>query len=242
VFLPSGGARFTPVNPTRRFDSRSGAPLAAGSTIVVNIAGSVVPASATAAALTVHALGAAGSGYATVYSCGTRPTVSSVNVGTGGNVANHVEVALNSAAQVCVFVSQSMHIVVDVSGWYSASAAARYVALPPARLADSRVGLNIAARLAAGSNTPVTVEGLAGVPAQALAVVAQVVAVRPAAAGYLTVHPCLAVVPSVSMSRFTALTSVAVTVSGITTAGGTWCLAPSASTDVVIDVAGYFAA
>jgi SpoIID/LytB domain protein len=241
VFLPAGGARFTPVSPTRRFDSRSGAPLAAGSTTAVNIAGSVVPAGASAAALTVHALGAAGNGFATVYPCGTRPTVSSVNVGAGGNVANHVEVALNTSTQVCVYVSTAMHVAVDVSGWYGSSATARFVALPPARLADSRRGLNIPTRLAAGQNIAVNAEGLGGVPSEALGVVAQVVAVRPAAAGFLTVHPCLSVVPSVSMVRFATLTSVAVTVSGITTADGRWCLSTNTSTDVVIDVAGYFA-
>lgn len=235
------GHRYTPINPVRRLDTRSGQPVAAGSTTTVSIVGSGVPTGARGAALTLHALGATGAGYATVYPCDTtRPSVSSINVVSGSNVTNHVETALATAGTICVYASVAMHLAVDVSGWYGSSASSLYRAMNPQRIVNTRTGLGIAARLTAGANPTVTIGGVAGVPSSASAVIAEVIAVAPSATGWLTVHPCLATVPSLSMNRYVTGTSAATAVSGVLSATDTWCVYTSAATDVIVDVSGYF--
>jgi hypothetical protein len=241
VFRPSDGFGFSTIDPLRRLDTRGTVELPAGSTTEVAVVGAGgVPADAVAAALTVHAISARDRGWATIYPCSAeRPLVSSINVAAGGTVANHLEVALSGNGRVCVYVSVSMHLALDVTGWYGIDAPDRYTVVQPTRVGDSRIGLGFAGRQPAGGTSQVTLRG-ATVPSGATAVIAQVVAVRPAATGFLTVHPCLPSVPAVSMNRYAAGTNVAAAVNGRLSASGAWCFRTSAATDIVIDVTGYF--
>jgi hypothetical protein len=199
---------------------------------------------ATAAALTVHSNGALADGHATVYSCSaTRPGVSSLNATKGIGITNHVEVGLSAAGEICIYLATSMHITVDVSGWYGAAATTQYFAMHPVRAVDTRNGTGLVGGFAAGANRAITLAGANGLPAAATvkAVMAQVTAVAPASAGYLTVHPCQATVPNVSMVRFAVGANAATSVAGIDDASGRWCIAASTSTHVLVDLNGWFA-
>ena len=247
-YSTTSGVRFEPTNPLRLYDSRTTkAPPAAGTVIRVPVVrAGRAPSGATAAALTLHAIGATGNGYLTVYPCNAdRPLVSSLNTAAGTSITNHVQVALNGAGEVCVYLHTSMHVVLDLSGWFGAAATTNYYAITPLRVLDSRPDANIglAGAFRAGANRALPLAGVGGLPAAGTmrAVLAEVTAVAPSAAGYLTVHPCLAPVPSVSMVRYIAGANAATTVIGADDVSGRWCVVSSTTLHVVIDVSGYFA-
>jgi SpoIID/LytB domain protein len=244
-YAPDAGDRFEPVVPVPLFDSRSGPRLAPGTTVRIPVVtDGRAPAGATAAAFTIQAVSAAGGGFATVYPCAAQlPLVSSINVMDASGVTNHAEVALSVDGEVCVYVSTSMHIVVDLSGWYGAGATTRFYAVTPVRVLDTRYGTGLSGALYGGVDRALTIAGTMGLPdaTVAKAFVAEVTAVTPTASGWITVHPCLPTVPSLSMARYATPWNSATSVVGIDDATGRWCFAASSPVHVLADVSGYFA-
>ena len=128
--MPSG---FTPVTPTRVFDTRSGTPTAlravtkqqVGPTSplkvkLADLPGGLVPASGVGAvSLTVTATNSALSGFVTVTPCGAVGETSSVNFQAGTDTANAVLTPLSSAGEVCFTAIVPVDVVVDVSGWFA---------------------------------------------------------------------------------------------------------------------------
>jgi SpoIID/LytB domain protein len=244
-FSPSAGGRFEPIVTQRRFDSRpAGQLLAAGSTVRVSTRFSGgAPATSTAASVTIHALDAAVDGFVTAWPCDRqRPLASSANVMRAGSAANVIDVAVGSTGEVCVFVSAPMHLAVDMNGWYGPTASTDFHAVTPFRLADTRAGLGWSGGFARNSDRPIQLGGIGALPGGAAvrAVSAQLTVVDPAQSGYVTVHPCLASVPQVSMLRYPARTNVAVAVNSIVSGADTWCLTSSAVTHLIVDVTGWF--
>jgi hypothetical protein len=170
-----------------------------------------------------------------------------LNVGAGRHVTNHAQVSISSGGEVCIYVSATMHVVLDMSGWFGATATTRYFAVSPYRAVDTRKSVGLSGAFAAGANRAVTLapspSPVDGLPSAATvrAVFAVVAAVQPVASGYLTVHPCQSPVPAVSMVRYVSPNNTANGVTAVDDASGRWCIFSSASTHVVIDVNGYFA-
>jgi hypothetical protein len=194
-----------------------------------------------AAALTVQALDAVGAGFVTAWPCDApRPFVSAANVEAGDSVANHLEVALSASGDVCLSVSAPMQLVVDLVGWFGAGGTTEFHGLSPTRLADSRDGVGVAGAITRGASPSLPVTGAAGIPASARAVVAQVTAVDPTAAGWLSVTTCRTASPTVSMVRYGQRRNAAALVTSLTTADGRWCIAASGAVQVVVDAVGWF--
>ncbi|MEY4172847.1 MAG: hypothetical protein RI900_12 [Actinomycetota bacterium] len=252
-YEPGVGQRYEPIVPGRLFDSRGlSAPLPAGTLLRVKVAGvkvgaASVPATATGAALTLHAMGATSDGFLRAYPCAaTMPAVASATVNTGGSVTNHAEVLLGGG-EVCVYVSAPMHVAVDISGWFGPTATAEYYAVTPVRAVDTRNGTGMSGSLtktnSLGSARSITLAGVNGLPpATALrAVMANVVGVGATGAGFITVHPCQATAPSVSMVRYVVGSNAAASVAGVDDSSGRWCFTASSTVHVVVDVNGWFA-
>ncbi|HRE01454.1 MAG TPA: hypothetical protein PLV68_09145, partial [Ilumatobacteraceae bacterium] len=72
------------------------------------------------------------------------------------------------------------------------------------------------------------------------AVAAEVTSTDARTSGFITVHPCQAKVPGVSMVRNIGTNVGATTVTGILDPQGRWCLAPNVAMDIVVDVYGYY--
>ena len=245
TYEPGVGDRFEPLPPVRLGDTRpSGVRVAAGAVLRVPVAGVAgVPNGASGAAITVHSSGASEAGFATVFPCGaTVPLASSLNVVSGSSVTNHVEVALGAAGDVCVYASTAMHVTVDLSGWFGAGASTDFYAIQPFRALDTRSGIGLSGAFSRNVDRALPLAGRQGLPPAATlrAVVAGVTAVAPSGAGFLTVHPCLAPPPTLSMVRY-ASANVATTVVGADDSSGRWCIVASSSTHVLVDVSGYFA-
>ena len=55
-------------------------------------------------------------GYLTVYACGTLPNASNLNYMAGQAIANTAITTLSPTGSVCVFSSETTHVIIDVSG------------------------------------------------------------------------------------------------------------------------------
>ena len=132
----------TPYQPVRLLDTRSGnkgslevvdrtSPLAAqttgGTEFVIAGSGGLPSASVMrAAALTITVYSPTGSGYLRVWRCAsgssTAPTSSVLNFRTGVSTSNLVVASVDNTAGtaggVCVQTSRTVHLSIDVSGWF----------------------------------------------------------------------------------------------------------------------------
>ena len=260
VVAPPAGSDFLPLAPARLADTRpTGAtadgsfagsgPLVGGSEIAVVVAGrGGVPANAVAVSVNVTVTEARAAGYVTVYPCGAgRPTASNLNYSAGGTIPNAVLSQVGAGGAVCVFSSQTVHMVIDVNGVFPPTTS--YVAINPARVLDTRIGQTTVdgvqqgtGPVAAGSVTPLKIVGRAGVPAGASAVVLNVTVTEPALDGYATVYPCGTEPPTASNLNYTVgLTIPNLVVAKIGTDGSV-CVFSQGATHLVADVLGFFPA
>jgi hypothetical protein len=236
--------------------ANAGATLSAGGTINVSVTGaSAIPAGATGAVLNVTAVNAKAPGFLTVYpEDSTRPlAASNVNYVAGQAVANRVVVPLSttggSLGQITVYSTQSVDVVVDVSGFFSASggSGSQFNAeAAPLRICDTRSQSpsNVCTGKSIGQGGPLTlnVAGLVGVPANATAVVVNLTGVTPPEATFLTVFPGPRQPSTSDLNLSTGDVRANLVVAKLSS-NGTISIANSAgTTNVVVDVLGWYAA
>ncbi len=229
----SAKARFSPAQPQRVLDTRNGSPLGAGKSLALEVAGvGQVPGDAVGVVVNVTATGGSGAGYLTVYPCGsTPPTASNVNFQAGSSVPNLVTTALGAGGQLCVFANVGTHVIIDLAGWYRASAGAAFTPLSPQRVMDTRSG-------AIGQTYTLSLANL--VSADAVAVAVNLTATQAAGAGYLTAYPCGGAVPMVSNVNFAPGQTVPNSAVVPIGAGRSICFFANAPTHVIVDLAGAF--
>ena len=248
----SPGGSFTSVKPARLLDTRtgSGAPkrlVPAGGRVTVPVAGrGGVPVSGVAAVVLNVTVGqATKAGYATAYPSGvTQPRTTTVAFPATQSVTGLTVVKVGTRGSVVLYTSQAAHLAVDVTGWYSTSAAASdraglFHPLRPARIANSRTPLGVTTPGPKQTrNLPVA--GRGGVPSSGVgAVVLNVTAVAPTSAGSLTVYPTGAGRPPASLTfaaRETRSNRVIVPLGQ----GKVTLYNAVGSTPVLVDVVGWF--
>jgi hypothetical protein len=194
TFSASATGRLVPYDPRRLIDTRDGSPVRRGVTRAVGVMNGTLPgapASATAVLFNVSAVGAAGRGWVRVFPCDQAGSsaVSTVNFGAGETVANSAMVKLSQTGQVCIQSNTTTDVVLDVTGFITTTGL-RYQPVQPVRLIDSRDPLVGSTPLRAGFLVEFLVAGLGGIPATAQAASMNLVAVAPAARGYMTMWPC----------------------------------------------------
>jgi hypothetical protein len=122
----TGGASVVPVAPSRLLDTRHGkgarlGPVGPNSEIDLTVAGvgGVDPA-ASAVVLNVTATGASEETYVTVYPHGVaRPDASSLNVASGGTIANLVVAKVGTNGKVRLFNhAGGVQLIADVTGYF----------------------------------------------------------------------------------------------------------------------------
>ena len=232
-------ARLVPVSPRRVLDTRTtGAPVPAGGTVVVDLAAEPDrPADATAVALNVTATEPSANGFLTVFPCGSaRPLASSVNYAAGQTVPNNVTTGLGGGTRVCVYALTDTHVIVDLDDWYSPAAGdgAGLVTANPGRLVDTRNS--------GGRRQELTVSIAGSVPADATAVALNVTVTDPVFNGFLTVYPCGTNRPLASNLNFVAGQTVPNLVTVKVGTARTVCVYANAPTNVIVDLAGWYAA
>ena len=243
--------------PARYLDTRAGYKTAdaqyagggrrnADATIELPIAGrGPVPGSAGTVVLNVTVLGQ-GTGYVTVYPCGTRPTTSNLNVRAGQTISNTVIAKLSASGTVCIYTQQAADLVVDVFSIVPDSAITSLA--NPARLLDTRAAQPTIDGAMSGSGAlpingvvEVDVAGRGGISGGARSAVLNVTAVDAAGPGFLTVYPCDSPRPTTSNVNYVKGAAIPNAVVTALSASGTVCVFSSNVANVIIDVAGELA-
>jgi hypothetical protein len=184
-YTTASGTGYQPLTTASRvLDTRqSGGAVQPRTRRAVQVAGvGGVPGDATAVAVNVVSVRPGGYGYVAVLpGGGAAGTTSTVNNQPGRDTANRAVVTL-SGGKLDVYVDGvAQNVVVDVVGWYGASASATFTPIAPVRAFDTRSG----SPLAAGESRSLAVSGL---PAGADALAMNLTATgSTAAATYLTV-------------------------------------------------------
>jgi hypothetical protein len=124
-----------------------------------------------------------------------------------------------------------------------------FVPMVPARLFDSRPGMTTidgtdagTGPLAAGTTTEVQITGRNRIPTDATGVSLNITATQPAGPGFITVSPCGQPVPVASNLNYTTGTTVANAVLTQLGTGGRVCITTPTTTQLIIDINGYFPA
>lgn len=196
---------FTPMPPVRLLDTRPAASIGfagpkpvAGQVIELQVTGlEGIPDDAVAVALNVTATDATDAGYITVFPAGgAPPNVSSLNVRSGGTVANSVIVKLGADGKLALYTERGSHLIVDIAGYWryaekQQSSSGRVRTLTPARILDTRTGVGRSGpKPITGETFRLQVLGTGGIPASGVsAVILNVTATDASAAGYVTVWP-----------------------------------------------------
>jgi subtilisin family serine protease len=246
-------AGFSPVTPARLLDTRSGvgAPArrvgaldgsAAAVTLQVTGRGEVPASGVAAVALNVTVVDGLANdfgGYVTVFPCGSRPDASNLNFVSGQTVPNAVIAPVSPSGTVCLYVYGTAHVLVDVSGYFTAG----FSPLTPARVVDTRSGgARVGALDGSGVALEVQVTGAGGVPSSGVSAVALNVTVVDGSAnafgGYVTVYPCGAR-PDASNLNFISGQTVPNAVIAPVSAAGTVCLYVYGTAHLLVDVSGH---
>ncbi|MGW1176943.1 hypothetical protein ACWD4P_24895 [Kitasatospora sp. NPDC002543] len=249
----AAGSTFQPVTPSRALDTRttgpdgSAEPVGTDGTVNVKLAGrNRVPAiGATAVVLNVTATDTSDASHLTVYPHGTtRPVTSNLNFAAGDTVPNLVTVPLGADGSIDLYNHLgSANLVVDVFGFYTgAPSGSGFTPTGPTRVVDTRAPGRGPVGPGGVLSWPVG-EGSGLASTKVSAVVLNVTATGPTAAGHLDVYPNASPRPSSSNLNYTAGQTVANSVivpvddSGIVNFYNN-----SGSVDVVVDLFGYFTA
>ncbi|MFK8023697.1 MAG: SpoIID/LytB domain-containing protein [Ilumatobacter sp.] len=257
---------FVAMEPVRHVDTRNGTggrsaavtPNAPYEFAVAGLRGTTpdgdavtIPADAAAVSLNVTSANAAGSGFITVWPCGTdRPLASNVNLVEGGAVGNGVIAPIGDAGTVCLHSSTSTELIIDVAGYLPGGGASAFNAVVPRRVVDTRDATGAPQRRVTAA-TPIRVPvvgrsftsvdgGTVTVGADASAVVMNLTMVLPSSSGYATVWPCDASRPVASNVNFVRGQTRANSVLAPVGADGSVCVYSHVSSDVVVDIAGWF--
>ena len=253
---------FNPVVPMRVLDTRDGTgaskgPVAGNQTIdvqVTGVAGSNVPLTGVSGVvLNVTVTSPTAGSYLTVFPTGgSQPLASNLNFTAGQTVPNRVIVKVGTGGKVSFYNAYgSVHVLADIGGWFTDSTlggtGSTFTGITPARIYDTRgqvpVGPNSTISVPVAG---VPVAGSAGVPAMnsptpPTAVVLNVTVTNPTAGSYLTVWPGGASKPLASDLNCVAGQTVPNLV--VVQIGGDGTISvynAYGTTDVVIDVVGYY--
>jgi hypothetical protein len=202
--------------------------------------------------LNVTAAGATKDTFVTVYPDGSpRPLVSNLNVHSANPVPNLVVVRLGAGGKVDLYnASGAVNLIGDVAGYFAPTSTAGYTSTGPCRVFDTRIGLGscsgavgvTAAPVGPGATLAVQVTGVAGVPANATAVVLNVTAVGATLQTFITVFPdggAMPVVSNLNVNSSGAVPNLVVVPVG---AGGKIDFYNlKGNVNVIADIAGYFA-
>ncbi len=204
-----GGAAsgYVALTPRRVLDTRTTrSPVGPGGPRDVIVTGACgggcvpVPADATAVALTVTIVQATAATDVRVYPAGTgAPEVSNLNAAAGQTVPNAVIVALGRDGAVTLAnAAGSVHLLVDVAGYFRPGARAGFATSDPHRILDTRTGLGAAqGRVGPTGSIDLRVTGAlpdadggtVRVPDDATAVVLNVTATGPSASTDVRAYP-----------------------------------------------------
>lgn len=246
--------RFQALAPSRVLDTRLGigtpaGSRPAGSTVSLPLAGrgGVPSIGASAVAVSLTATETQQDGFVTAYPSGSaRPLASNLNLGAAGTRANLVLVPLGPDGSISLYTHAGGHLVADVVGWFTGPTAAPataglFVPLPaPVRHLDSRTGFGGMARIGSGETRQLRIGGQGWVPPGASAVATNLTVVESRLPGFVTAWPSGQAWPTASNANMEWPGQIVPVATATRLGGGSMSVLASASSHLVVDVAGWF--
>jgi hypothetical protein len=256
---------FYPVTPCRVADTRTGAgftgafgppSLVGGATRDFPVQQSTcgIPSTAQVYAVRMTAVAHGPVGYLTAWPAGgSLPVAATLNAPNGGVIGNEALVPAGTAASgpISIYASENTDLVIDITGYFAppgSSGALSFYPLTPCRIADTRAGSGFSGSfgqpsLVAGATRYFPLlSGSCSIPNTAQAYSLNLTAVVPSgtALGYLTAFPAGNSLPVAA--SLNALTGGVVASAAIVPAGTSGAISVYAmdTTDLVIDIDGYF--
>jgi hypothetical protein len=256
---------YVPLVPARLLDTRPNAPtvdgqgrpgvrVGPGGVVDVEVLGrgGVPSTGVDAVALNVTATSVTATSFLTVFPTGSLlPNASNLNMVAGQTVPNAVVAKVGLNGRVSIRNAAGFtDVIVDVGGYFESGGT--FVALPPARVFETRVGApvvpggtNRGMRIGVDQTIEVKVTGMADVPdAGVSAVVLNVTAVAPDSQSYITVWPTGTPRPNASNLNMRCCGGAVpnLVVAKVGAGGHVSVYNESGNTDLLVDVAGYFLA
>jgi uncharacterized repeat protein (TIGR03803 family) len=255
-FQVVGPIQLVPVTPCRLVDTRGGNPIQGGASqnfIIPQLGGCGIPTSAAAYSLNVTVVPITTLGYLTIWPEGEiQPLVSTMNSPDGRIKANAAIVPAGNNA-VSVYVTDTTNVILDIDGYFASPGSQTYEFYPvtPCRVVDTRQtsfpqGLGAPSLFAQQQrdlpilNSP-CLQGITNPSAYSFNLT---VVPSPAGEplGYLTVWPSNQTQPTVSTLNNPTATVVANAAIVPAAPDGDIDVYAYNSTDLIIDINGYFAA
>jgi hypothetical protein len=246
----ASGAAYVPFGPTRVVDSRIGqgivGPLKPLTPVTFAVAGvDGLPSDIVAVTGNLTVVNQTSNGWVALTSSPqAAPSTSTVNIPLGDIRANGVFAPLSSAGSLSITAMMKTQVVFDVTGYFSASVGATWTPLGPTRILDTRI---VGSGGVFRSQVPrsIQIAGVNGVPPNAVGVTANLTAVDETTGGYLSVTRHPTATPSTSTLNFPTGDIRANNLTTPLAADGTVSVvfvgaATGATTDVVLDLTGYF--
>ena len=248
--------QFVPLTPCRVMDTRNpngplGGPLISGGTtrtVPVSSSSCGVPANAAAYSVNLTVVPRTGFlGYLTVWPTGqTQPVVSTLNSFDGSIIANAAIVPAGAGGSINAYASNDTDLVMDIDGYFITPGASslQFYPLAPCRVLDTRNanGTFGGPALTGGASRSFPIASSpCGAPATAAAYSLNVTVVPHGTLGYLTAWPTGQTQPVVStLNSFdgSILANAAIVPAGT---GGAVSFFVTNTTDLVVDIDGYFA-
>jgi hypothetical protein len=176
------------------------------------------------------------------------PSSSTISFPANDIRANNVVVPVNADGTLsAVYIGSggaSLDLVLDISGYFTASGGALYNTLNPARIMDSRSGIGVSGPFAAKKAKTLQVTGHGGVPAGAVAITANLTVTSQTFGGFAAVGPSIDASTNFSNLNFPVRDSRANGVTVPLAKKGTLALiyvAPAGQTaNLLLDVTGYY--
>ena len=257
---------YVPMSPARVIDTRPGGVgpygwIMGGGVYTYQITGKKgIPSNAVAITGNLTVTGASRGGYLTLApAIWTKPTTSTINFHAGQDRANGITVPLSPTGQLQAWYGPAngytVHMILDVTGYFLPDSSGKgYVPFGPKRILDTRPGAeNVSLTGKFGAQIPrkIQVAGQQGLPdaSEIKAIVGNVTVANATGKGFVYLSPNALtpnVMPSSSTINFVAGDVVANNFVVPINADGTisamfWSTTAGASTDLVIDISGYFA-
>ncbi len=257
--LQAGGSSYVPIAPLRVVDSRT--PLGVSGVFNASVprtfqVGGVAPIPADAVAVTgnVTVTGQTAAGFVAITpTANANPPSSTINVPLGDTRANNFTVPLAGngklAAVFKAAAGKRAHVIVDITGYFLAGDQdATYKTLAPVRVMDTRPApahVGPLSKFHAGTPQKLSVAAAHGIPANAVAVTANLTITNQTKAGYLSVTPDAPVgIPGSSTLNVplgdTRANGLTARLNGDGDLWITYTAAAGATADVILDVTGFY--
>ncbi|GAB1511729.1 hypothetical protein JCM33774_37710 [Actinophytocola sp. KF-1] len=241
----AGAGLYTALAPQRALDTRtSTGAVGARGKITLNLSARV-PETATAVTLNLTGVGATASTFVSAYPTGTtRSSASNLNLANANPTSNLVTVRLGTNRSIDLYNHNgSVHLIADLAGYYSPGTGAKFVALSPMRVIDTRVN-RITWTAVSGGGSAFTLTMAGPIPAGATAAVMNLTGVQPTLATYLATYPRTSATPTRPSTSNVQLTKGQILPNLASVALGpnrdVWMFNNSGSINVIADLAGYF--